>query len=256
MKFIFNLIREKWHPLFYLRKNKVWKELIKKIDPDTSVKISGVKASIKLLRDLSLLFPHDGLEQKSISHFRKVLKQESIEVFFDIGANIGTYSWNALDVGVKDIYLFEPDVTNHRLLLKTIFNNKIKNSYLFPFALGRQTELSLFLVDHVSGAAGTLNEQNNPKSIQYAYDLSQYRKIPVLNLDAFINFAIGKKTLLKIDTEGAEGLILEGGRSFINLVRPYIFLECFNKEELKKFAEMNYDIHDLAENYNYYLHPK
>ena len=79
MKFIFNLIREKWHPLFYLRKNKVWKELIKKIDPDTSVKISGVKASIKLLRDLSLLFPHDGLEQKSISHFRKVLKQESIE---------------------------------------------------------------------------------------------------------------------------------------------------------------------------------
>jgi hypothetical protein len=55
------------------------KELIKKIDPDTSVKISGVKASIKLLRDLSLLFPHDGLEQKSISHFRKVLKQESIE---------------------------------------------------------------------------------------------------------------------------------------------------------------------------------
>jgi FkbM family methyltransferase len=100
-------------------------------------------------------------------------------VFFDIGANIGTYSWNALDAGIKDIYLFEPDPTNQRLVSKTISNNIIKNAFLFPIALGKNVELALFLIDEVSGAAGTLNEQNNPKSIQLAYDLSQYRKIPV-----------------------------------------------------------------------------
>jgi len=256
MRNILNSIRSKWHPLFYLRKNKIWKKILQKYDPDFTLKICGIHTSIKLLRDLSLVFPHDGLEQKSIAYFRKTLEEQSIDVFFDIGANIGTYSWNALEVGVGDIYLFEPDTTNQRLVSKTISYNKIKNAFLFPMALGKDAELDLFLIDEVSGATGTLKMQNNPESIQRAYNLTDYRKVPVFPLDAFINFAAGKRTLIKIDAEGAEDLILAGGRNFIQAIRPFIFIECFNRNELNKFCELNYEIYDLKENFNYYLKPK
>jgi hypothetical protein len=98
--------------------------------------------------------------------------------------------------------------------------------------------------------------QNNPESIQRAYNLTDYRKVPVFPLDAFINFAAGKRTLIKIDAEGAEDLILTGGRNFIQAIRPFIFIECFNRNELNKFSELNYEIYDLKENFNYYLEPK
>ncbi len=123
-------------------------------------------------------------------------------------------------------------------------------------ALGKNVELALFLIDEVSGATGTLKMQINLESIQGACNLTAYRKVPVFPLDAFINFAAEKRTLIKIDAEGAEDLILEGGRNFIRAVRPFIFIECFNKHELNKFCELNYDIYDLAENCNYYLQPR
>ena len=48
-------------------------------------------------------------------------------LFLDVGANIGIYSWMARKYCDGQIFMFEPDVTNCRLLLKTMIKTETKN---------------------------------------------------------------------------------------------------------------------------------
>ena len=47
---------------------------------------------MKLLRDLGLILPHDGKEEKTREVFDQLLRAQSPDVFLDIGANVGIYS--------------------------------------------------------------------------------------------------------------------------------------------------------------------
>jgi len=169
MNGLLNFIRNQWHPLYQLRKNRIWRAIQRYLDPDISIRICKTWVSVKLLRDLSLFFPHDGNEPTSMLSFRNIIKDQSIEVFFDIGANLGQYTWNALDVGVKMAFLFEPDTTNQRLIFKTIHKNKISNSYLWPIALGEQVVLSEFIVDDASGSVGSIDTLFNSDSLHSCF---------------------------------------------------------------------------------------
>ena len=74
---------------------------------------------VKLLRDLSLILPHDGKEAATRHRFDQLLREQKPEVFLDIGANVGIYSWHAKSLGVPVILMFEPDGVNARLLART-----------------------------------------------------------------------------------------------------------------------------------------
>jgi hypothetical protein len=61
--------------------------------------------------------------------------------------------------------------------------------------------------------------------------------------------------LVKIDVEGAEGQVMEGGERFFAEIKPFIIIECFEPERLLLFQESGYRIEPLEENGHFLLMP-
>lgn len=218
--------------------------------------MDGVRVSVKLIRDASLILPHDGKESASRACFAEIMRENGIEVFFDIGANVGSYSWTALGLGVPEILLFEPDATNQRLLRKTIEQNQLTNCRLIPCAMSDDIGTADFLVDPVSGATGSLEDDRaNASSLHHAYRLKQTISVPTVSLDAFIDFGRHKRVMLKIDVEGAEHKVIAGGLTFFKEVRPNVLIECFQIENLQPLIALGYTVQPIQENHNYLLRP-
>ena len=249
-------IREHFHPLWSLRKNSLFRQFQEKFDPDFSCLMNGISVSVKLIRDASVILPHAGKEVVSRRAFTEILKKHQIQLLFDVGANIGSYSWTAIENGVEEVFLFEPDTTNQRLLNKTIRKNSLKQCYLVPFAVSDGVGVADFIIDRASGATGSLEDQtNNPASLHHAYGLGPMTKVPTLNLDIFTGYAKTKKVMVKIDVEGAEGDVFKGGKRFFKEVLPFVLVECFEESRLAFFDQFDYSIEPLAENCNYLLLP-
>lgn len=211
---------------------------------------------MKLLRDLSLILPHDGKEEKTRGRFDQLLRTYTPDVFLDIGANVGIYSWHARSRGVPVIFLFEPDRVNARLLAQTIKANHFSSLFLIPCAVSNQFGIAEFIVDHASGATGSLlDHSDNASSLHSAYGMKATVSVPTICLDAYTEHCRGKKVLVKIDVEGAESQVLEGGERFFAEAKPFIIMECFEPDRLQWFQEAGYRVEPLEENGNYLLMP-
>lgn len=254
---LLTVIRERFHPLWRLRQLRVFRFVQQKFDPDFRCKCEGLSISVKLLRDASVILPHGSKENASRDAFKKAIDDYSIDVFFDIGANVGLYSWGALAKGIKDIFLVEPDSVNQRLLAKTIRRNKLNNCYLLPFAMSEEVGVARFFVDNASGTTGSLEDQSeNDHSLHHAYGMKEWTSVPTLKLDIFTDYVRGRKVLLKIDVEGAEESVFQGAMQFIKETRPVMLVECFDRSRLAPFEELGYSVTMLPEEYNYLLEPK
>jgi predicted RNA methylase len=109
--------------------------------PDVAIQYSGTKMFLSPLRDASYLTVKYGLEPETMSQFVNVINKYGVDLFFDVGANIGAYSWTARKYGVKNILLLEPDPVNCRLIRKSLAVNGIKNCFLVEAAAFSSTKL-------------------------------------------------------------------------------------------------------------------
>ena len=252
---MFRTIRDRYHPLWRLRKSAAFRWFQRHFDPDWSLRYQGIRMSTKFLRDASLLFNTTN-EEGSTERFRLAIKDHEVDLFLDIGANLGTYSWEALSLGVRDVLLFEPDPTNQRLIRKTIQRNKLTQCQLVPFAVSESVDFRTFLLDPVSGATGSLGDHRSETcSLHHVYGLQESQRVFTLALDILTKFASGRKVLAKIDVEGAESQVLAGGMEFIRAVQPVLLIECYHQQALKPLEEAGYHIEALPENCNYLLTP-
>lgn len=113
----------------------------------------------------------------------------SVDVFFDVGANIGSYSWLAKEHRVRDIFMFEPDQTNCRLLMRTLRANLLEHVFLVPFAASASAGVATFYPDRASGATGSLeNHRCNEHSLHAAYGMGESLAVPTLPLDLLCGF--------------------------------------------------------------------
>ena len=98
-------IRQKYHPLFHLRQSCLYPILAKALDHSIFIRIPGVSfpVAIKMLRDFSWISNFENLEPEIKKIFKKIFTIYKPKVFFDIGANIGFYSWfsHSLDKDIK-----------------------------------------------------------------------------------------------------------------------------------------------------------
>jgi FkbM family methyltransferase len=256
---LFSFIRKKYHPLFHLRRLAAFRQLQRVIDPDVWIKVpSGGRGGmcVKLLRDLSLILPHDGKEAATRHRFDQLLREQKPEVFLDIGANVGIYSWHAKTLAVPVILMFEPDGVNARLLSRTIRANRFTGVFLIPCAVSASVGVAEFVVDHASGATGSLiDDSGNGASLHSAYGMKDSVTCPTICLDAYTDYCRSKAVVLKIDVEGAEDLVFQGGRRFFREVRPWMIVECFEPRKLDWLAELGHEIEPLDENGNFLLTP-
>jgi FkbM family methyltransferase len=140
-------------------------------------------------------------------------------IFWDIGANIGLYSiYAALKFKNIEVVSFEPSTSNLRVLSRNISLNKLENKIKitqFPLTNKENKYLIMKEGDFIEGGAlnsfgessnfegNSFNVQNNYQV--YGTTINFLLKNNILNIPDYI----------KIDVDGIEHLILEGGDNFL-----------------------------------------
>jgi FkbM family methyltransferase len=143
---------------------------------------------------------------------RPFLKPGSVVV--DIGANIGYYTLLAASqMGDKGkVISFEPNPANCKLLQMSLERNRFNNVVIYTYA-----------VADIDGIVGLGMDDSNG-SINRDDPASQPYQVRAVTLDDFLKDE-PTINLIKMDVEGAEGLVLKGMRELLKLHQPIIFTE-------------------------------
>ena len=131
-------------------------------------------------------------------------------VVVDIGANIGYYTLIAAKlVGSKGVvYAFEPEPRNYELLCKNIVTNGYHNVVAINKAVSNTSGKAKLYVVKAVGDASSLARGN---VLTYSKNVDCL-EVETITLDDFFERTVGDDRigLVKIDVEGAEGLVLSG----------------------------------------------
>lgn len=186
-------------------------------------------------------------DEREVNVMRERLSQKA--TFFDIGANIGYYSLIASQiVGVDGaVHAFEPVEKNTRILRNTIEINGIKNIRLNQVAVGRQAgDIDLFVPENVdnSGWVSILNLRASNKIT-----------VRVICLDDYVTEnSIERVDLMKVDVEGAECQVLDGGaKLFDKLDAPDLIIEV-NPYLLERQKLTSHSITDRLSTWGYSMY--
>ena len=173
-------------------------------------------------------------------------------VFWDIGAHFGYHSFSfASLVGEGGhVHAFEPNPSNIARFKLHLEKNKIqaKRITLNTFALSdKDGETSFKFSSDVDGSSSSGSHLQNINAPLEADTYSDFKTqlVSTLTIDSFMARADTKvPDIIKIDVEGAELLVLKGGKAFFSKHRPVIFMEVHN-------ILMMYYIHDFLLKHGY-----
>lgn len=176
-------------PLFHLR----WlgqETFIQQLDPTTQLKMR--------VNTYDKLAAHEvwGWEEYGDKNFAI----QPGDVVVDLGAHIGSFSvWAARQAPNGQVYAFEPNHENYRLLEENKKLNDIANLSIFNFAVSDKSgEVVLFASDHCSMSHSLFEtDAKNSKTVR-AVSLAE-----ILQANQ-----IDKVDYLKLDVEGAEYLVI------------------------------------------------
>jgi len=181
-------------------------------------------------------------EADNLSFFQNLIKEEM--VIFDIGANVGLYSLTAaakMKNAIK-IHAFEPADIPFNRLHKNIELNKFKNITVHNLGVSDKEGTVEFNIceDDAYNSIGSAPMQKITKKV----------KINVTSIDSFCQKNnIQSIDIVKIDTEGAEFLILTGGaKIFESKNAPVLFCE-YNRLTASGY---DYTLHDYEEQLKLY----
>lgn len=145
------------------------------------------------------------------------------DTFYDIGANLGIYTLISSSIKKCISYTFEPIPNTYNRLIEQIKINKIqKKVFLNNCGVGKKSENLKFTYFFDSG---------NKVSIDSSDDVITR---PVISLDD--SFNPKSNTVVKIDVEGYEKFVLEGGSKF------------FSNNNVKVLI---IELNDLSDDYGY-----
>ena len=186
--------------------------------------------SIKILdKEIKFFVPNQLLEWRVDTYFSK--EPETLEwidsfqekenlIFWDIGANIGLYSiYNSLKHPKSTIIAFEPSSSNLRVLTRNIsINNLEKNIKVVPTPLTNKKNIFQEMNEGQFVEGGALNSFGE----KFDFEGKEFKPTMKYNLlGTTINYFLENSILdipdyIKIDVDGIEHLILEGGDKFLN----------------------------------------
>ncbi len=141
------------------------------------------------------------------------------DTVIDVGANIGThtvfFAQRAGDTG--QVYGFEPQRIVFQNLCANLALNGLLNVHAFHAAVARQP--GTIVVPPISYA-----EPGNYGGVSLAAggEVAGGERVPVTSLD---ELGLTRCRLLKVDVEGMELAVLEGGRALVTAARPIVYVE-------------------------------
>ena len=154
------------------------------------------------------------------------------DIFLDIGANVGSYSIAALSKG-STVYSIEMDLNNSAVLFENVFLNKFyERSVILPFGVGSKDKLEkIFYRDFTVGDClqSIGREAQIPTLKRNPFETNQ----PIFSLDnLFKNFSLKQPNKIKIDVDGNERFVFDGGKNVI-MNADEIYYEDIGSEEDK-----------------------
>jgi FkbM family methyltransferase len=172
----------------------------------------------------------------------------------DIGANIGTTSLLMSEILTdnNNIFTFEPlfsDVT-----LKNILDNNLQDKIIL-YECGLSNDDSILEVDSIRYEE---NKNFGASSLPELLHTKTDKKIQI-NITKLDNFNIDNVSLIKIDVENMEILVLEGAFNLINKCKPAILIESHMYDELVdseifiKLTQIGYTIEPIIEGSNDFI---
>jgi FkbM family methyltransferase len=177
---------------------------------------------------------------------------------FDIGANVGYYTLllSRLVGPTGKVHSFEPNPETAKLLRKGLQANKIRNVEVYEMALGNRNGHGEFQYESSGDCDATLAEGI------YLHKPKHLKKVitPMVTLDNFVQSKhINKVDFVKIDTQGADLLVLQGMRDVIRRCHPIIICEMIGDKQIKEgksFLETyGYSCRELQGGYASYPQP-
>jgi FkbM family methyltransferase len=141
----------------------------------------------------------------------------------DGGANVGYFTMLASRlVGESGrVYAFEPEPNNFDLLKRGVERNGRKNVVAVRAALSNHVGTGTLFLDRSNLGAPSLRESN-------ISDPGGSVDVETLTLDGYFEQRTDAQVdLIKLDTEGAEGLALAGAKGVITSDAPIIIMEFF-----------------------------
>ena len=133
-------------------------------------------------------------------------------ILWDIGANVGLYSIYAAKKKNCCVYSFEPSVFNIELLAKNIYVNNLQSKiHIIPLPLDNCISINKMRMSSTNqgGALSSFNHEfgHDGKKISSIFEYS----ILGLTMDKMKSLGIQQPNHIKIDVDGIEHFILQGG---------------------------------------------
>jgi len=182
----------------------------------------GFKAILDMEKVVDRWFYFDDFEYQSFDLAMKFLKEGMI--ILDIGANIGLYTLLfCKKTGLSGkVFAFEPAPEAFFRLKQNVKLNNFKNCKLFNSGISNEAGMSKFYVceDDAFNSLG-----NKPMA-----PILKTIDIPVTTVDEFCQKEnIAKVDLIKIDTEGADYLVLKGADGLLTSENSPIVMCEYNR---------------------------
>lgn len=160
-------------------------------------------------------YPHC---EELVKKYKKYIENGYI---LDIGSNIGFFS----DVIVKklnynQIHLFEPCIEYFNNSKKSL--EKYENIYFNNFGLGNKNEEKILYKSTTSNIGWNTFLKKDPNQKDNFFNKMDKEKCIIKKLD---DYKINNVDFIKIDVEGYEYKVLEGGMNLIKKFKPFILIE-------------------------------
>lgn len=171
-------------------------------------------------------------ENDLLNALERYLKYDSI--FFDVGGHAGYISLFASKIA-SAVYTFEPEIENYNFIKRTLKLNSIENVKSFNVAVGKERS-DLFFKSGPTSSTGTISHSGTQKTNGICID------------DFISDNQIKRLDVIKIDVEGYGGEVLRGMQKCLQQMRPVIFFEIHNADELneiKKLSKLNYLVFNI-----------
>ena len=157
---------------------------------------------------------------------------------WDVGGNIGLYArWLAMHLAAHHVYTFEPMSENLCELDYNIRNSGVVDRItIVPWALSDVDGDVEFQIDDIQSASGTIGAVSGGGASAGRLALGlppKTEKVRSRTIDSIIETGeLPSPNVLKIDVEGAERMVLEGGKNFLASAMPRLVIETHGLERL------------------------
>ncbi len=179
-------------------------------------------------------------ETKYIKNIIRTASED--DVFYDIGANIGLYSYFVANSGVN-CFAFEPSPTANRYLrYNQKYNSTVCNNQIVVSDTDGIIEFAVDTSDSL-GRMSSINESS--EGVEYKQVSIGSRRIDSLVLED----SYPRPDILKIDVEGAEEKVLSGMKNLSQYPKA-IFCE-IHKHRLPDYGSTGEEVYDILDKMGY-----